>query len=305
MSRVRPLLLFLYVAFFLHSVCPNNLSPSSNKRKVNWFTNRELVDFNFQFYQQHADVISGYYPCCMCCGVALNGSFVLQDSPEFIEKWTQPYLARGVQIFPVITPGSDEAMREVQKAPSLFIQQAVSLSLRFNFSGFVFDYEGNGGENEASLYSSFLSLFAEALHRKGKTLGVCVASWGYLSYYSWYANSSVDFLMNMATYFPTSQTYLYADWLLGNLTNKERAVFGIATPLAPSHSPLSPSFSFSLALRREKETNWDEKSLRLFLSYISSRGVNEIDIWWCPTNSSSSPPSFFFSLLRLFLSGGI
>jgi hypothetical protein len=74
-----------------------------------------------------------------------------------------------------------------------------------NLTGLIFDVEdfhGNpNGRQHATLYARWLGRLAEAMHSRGKTVGVCVSDWGILQYYDLYAAANLDSMMTMATYY--------------------------------------------------------------------------------------------------------
>jgi len=80
------------------------------------------------------------------------------------------------------------------------IPDIVDNCVRNNFTGFMIDYEPDVDytEEHVQQYASFLSELANQLHVEGKLLGMDVADWGILNYYSDYANTGTDTLMNMS-----------------------------------------------------------------------------------------------------------
>ena len=85
------------------------------------------------------------------------------------------------------------------------IEAIVKCVVSTNLSGLIFDVEdfhGNpNGRQHAALYASWLGRLAEAMHARGKTVGVCVSDWGILQYYDLYAAAKLDSMMTMATYY--------------------------------------------------------------------------------------------------------
>ena len=85
------------------------------------------------------------------------------------------------------------------------IEAMVKCVVSTNLSGLIFDVEdfhGNpNGRQHAALYAAWLGRLAEAMHARGKTVGVCVSDWGILQYYDLYAAAKLDSMMTMATYY--------------------------------------------------------------------------------------------------------
>ncbi|KAL0237833.1 hypothetical protein GEMRC1_012307 [Eukaryota sp. GEM-RC1] len=83
-----------------------------------------------------------------------------------------------------------------------FINEAVQLALKFNYTGFNIDFEPSGREAFplAPGLVQFVDRFAKALHRHNKILSLDLAQWTQFFNYEELAKTSVDFFAEMSTY---------------------------------------------------------------------------------------------------------
>lgn len=83
------------------------------------------------------------------------------------------------------------------------IDEAVSLALRNNYSGYNIDFEPTYSmtELDAQKFAQFLKRFGARLHSVGKTLGVDIASWNRIwNFSSLGQDSGIDYVYDMDTY---------------------------------------------------------------------------------------------------------
>lgn len=95
------------------------------------------------------------------------------------------YAALGLDVVPLIdAAGGVGGLRNLLHNPEPFINAAVALAIKENYTGYNFDNELRGSSTEASWaylkdygvpWVNFLNKFADALHAKGKTLSVDLA----------------------------------------------------------------------------------------------------------------------------------
>jgi hypothetical protein len=283
-----------------HDINPN--VKIDNKYKISWFTNAGYIDYNYEFYKNNSGIITEYYPCCMSFLVGDKGNFIQSYPDDEVYAFTVPYLKLNVGVLPVITCNNATNMYKAYDNPYNFIYDAISVIKKFNFTGYIFDYEAS--DDNATLYAEFLDTFANELHKINKTLGVCLASWGILSRYDVFGKTNIDVFMNMATYNPTDMTYMYTKWLVNNVTVPTKAVNGIANPSAPSIRFKRFNNRLNKLDNRlnKMDDKWTNKTLTKYLNYVKSYKMNHIAIWWCPnTIKDGFIPQFFADALMQFI----
>jgi spore germination protein YaaH len=146
--------------------------------------------------------------------------YYLFDNGTFGIQYTQAEVcpqvhALHLKCVPVIqndqeNPAGINTLLSSSALQSKFIQCAVSAAVSSKLNGYNVDFEPSSGIlNLAPQYGTFLTNFANAMHAKGKTLSVDVASWdgGALWNLTIEAQSSVNLVLTMTTYDSSYSTF--------------------------------------------------------------------------------------------------
>lgn len=108
----------------------------------------------------------------------------------------------GLRTYPMIISSNLADIESLIGHPSVFISKAVSKAKGAGYTGYNLDFEPEQMANAsvAVAYASFLTAFANALHRQGKQLTVDIATWNPFWNFAELANTSVNTLYDMGTY---------------------------------------------------------------------------------------------------------
>jgi len=131
----------------------------------------------------HLDNVTGVSPCIF--SITAAGGFGVSSNYKYVDPYVPQYAGLGLDIVPLIdAAGGIGGLRNLLKNQAPFINAAVALAVKQNYSGYNFDNELRGSSTDASWaylkdyaepWVAFLSKFADALHGKGKTLSVDLA----------------------------------------------------------------------------------------------------------------------------------
>ena len=177
------------------------------RRQVRWWSSH--LEETMDLLYQHSDAITGVAPCCGGPSVHANGSFVpgglqcdVEGNAIGTDGWASAFVPLGVTVEWFSQLDTDAL---VDNTADKAIDAMVKCVVNTNLTGLIFDVEdfhGNpNGRQHAELYAGWLGRLAEAMHTRGKTVGVCVSDWGILQYYDLYAAANLDSMMTMATYY--------------------------------------------------------------------------------------------------------
>lgn len=244
---------------------------------VYWFSHYLHIDFNYNFYKNHSDIIDNYYPCCMMYVIVENGTLKQNMQDDVVEKMISPYIASNVGIIPVISAQNKTTMHQMYNNMIEFSTNATNIALKFKFKGFMIDYEAD--DFDIKNFLIFLDIFSDIMHKNNLVLHLCVGSWGILKDYQQLSKIKIDMFMNMASYDDSPDSYSWMEELISNVTSSKTSA-GIAIPTL--------------------NNGWPKKDLQTFIYYLEKNNVTNTGIWWCPEKTIDDIPQYYIDILKKF-----
>jgi hypothetical protein len=171
---------------------------------------------------------------------------------------------------------SGNALKEVAKVAA-FAKAA-------NVSGLMLDFEPATSEVKwVKAYAQYVAGFTKAMHAAGLRAEMCVSDWGILDGhflkngegYGVYAKTGVDTMMSMAgTYYGTniSRNMWNVDLEIKQGVSLSQLAVGVGSVVSPSCPGAVPGTV-------PNRYNWTDAKLQQFVSFISRKGVTQLDIW--------------------------
>ncbi len=262
------------------------LSLASSKRVMTWMClefceeSSDDINFNLQQINIHSDILSAVsfekYTLGPNCSLVDNN---LTSVSGFI-------LEHGLEAWPLLSsfphpPEFINWMREVFQSPYVFIDQCITQAKLYNYTGYNLDWEptDNVTAQDGQDYSTFIGIFADALHSQGLKLSVDVATWSVIWDYDAIAATNVDYAISMGTYTSSDTSFSTQLNSIMKSFGKSRAGVGLETVNASTEDRLSMD---------EVIWRFDE---------IVESGAVEIDLWKMPV------PPLWWPLLHRFVFG--
>jgi len=111
-------------------------------------------------------------------------------------------VALGFKYFPMLTSGNIQDLRKLWASPTKFIEESIAMAKNNSYYGYHIDFEPESGVvvGDAKLYSEFLNLYSNELHKSGLILSVDVARWSPMWDFGMLAKTSVDKVCSMQSY---------------------------------------------------------------------------------------------------------
>ncbi|MBX8637712.1 MAG: hypothetical protein KIY11_05055 [Thermoplasmata archaeon] len=188
----------------------------------------------------------------------------------------------GLQTYPMIISTNLGDIEYVIDHPTNFITKSVSKAKWAGYTGYNIDFEPTQMANAsvAGAYASFLTAFADALHKEGKKLTVDIATWNPIWNFTELANTTVNTLYDMSTY--ASPSFNFA------------AALGYANATIP-HSKLGVGL---ITVNVNTGALLQNYSVSARFIALQSDGVLKIAIWDMPL------ASYWWPYLHQFVGAG-
>jgi hypothetical protein len=260
-----------------------------NGFKIKWFTNRFLQDTNYNFYIQNPSIIYGYIPCCWTFIINQEGNLIQYDNSLLIYNYTNLY--QYINIEPVIScPYGRSSLQFAIINPNFKIQLLTFLQI-FNISGFILDCDVSYFNTQQ--YVAFINNLANSAHIMNKTFSVILSESMHLNNpntLKYYNNTQLDQIITTTTFCPTlnfpfdNELYDRINWLINNVSSIKQVTIGIQIP--------------------SSSCNWTYQTLKIFLSFLFQKNIQNIAIWSSPFDLKSDI-KFFINLLNEFSINGL
>eukprot|EP00823_Brevimastigomonas_motovehiculus_P002940 TRINITY_DN1760_c0_g1_i1.p1 TRINITY_DN1760_c0_g1~~TRINITY_DN1760_c0_g1_i1.p1 ORF type:complete len:281 (+),score=61.84 TRINITY_DN1760_c0_g1_i1:31-843(+) len=176
----------------------------------------------------------------------------------------------GMGSYPMITTARIDRLRPLWQADvqKKFIDDAIAYITKFDYSGFNVDFEPEPASSvdcasDPQKYISFLSHFAESLHKINKKLTVDIASWSCFWDFAALASTSVDKFLTMDTYATSWCIFSERMKKAINAFGVERVGVGLISQTI------------------KNESLWDMR-----FDLMNQYGVKEVDIWDIPAEDT-------------------
>jgi len=238
-----------------------------------WFDVNENSDTdanNLAKIKKHKNVFSRVMP--FNGGLVNEGNVSEWWNEDAVRPWFDPLKEiNGLKILPYFVDiDNSTQMHLVYDNMTAVIADVVAIAKHYGFDGWFIDYEDeyppDTNENKTQELALFLTTFADALHKEGMELTICVASWSeLLSDFTTLGKSSVDELQNM-DFYSMNETDAYEpriDSYFDAVGDVDKAGVGIGIYYDGVNYP----------------DYWPKETATKFLQYVKSKGGTRLDVF--------------------------
>jgi len=188
-------------------------------------------------------------------------------------------LQLGFKLFPMLTSADIKAMRALFSSPTSLIQDSIQKAKENSYIGYHIDFEPEFGvvKSDASLYATFVDLFAKELQKEGLILSIDVATWSILWDYDLLGKTSVNKIYTMQTYTNNITRFTNEVQHIVQAIGKEKAAVGFDSDITGT------------------------SNLPQMLSVLEEWNIGDIGLW----RDNSVVPSQWFDFIANFLNNKV